>query len=308
MHTDSVRSSDSRETLSNPAFDGYGLADASAATVTTANTVDKSINPGRAAHRQLHPAFRRHRFLLKQRMMTISHKYDVADEAGGSLMFVHRPAHMGRMLLGALVTLVFMFGFAAGGIALAVSLEKTNETLAAICGVGGVAIGIIGGIALAVIMSPKRHITFYTDQSKVGRLLEVLQVNKLHLLVGTYAVMDAEGEPLAMLKKFYLTDIIRKRWKCTDAEGNHLCTILEDSWARSILRRLLGQFSPLLAIAFRTNFIIIEPVTNKKLGMFNRKATILDRYVLDMTTDPDHVIDRRIAVAIGVLLDTAERR
>ncbi|WP_279384179.1 hypothetical protein [Geotalea toluenoxydans] len=42
--------------------------------------------------------------------------------------------------------------------------------------------------------------------------------------------------------------------------------------------------------------------------MFNRSFTILDRYVLDMTQDNGQRIDRRLALAMGVLLDTGERR
>jgi hypothetical protein len=44
------------------------------------------------------------------------------------------------------------------------------------------------------------------------------------------------------------------------------------------------------------------------LGEFNRKFTVLDRYVLDLTGDEERVLDRRIAVAAGIMLDTGERR
>ena len=44
------------------------------------------------------------------------------------------------------------------------------------------------------------------------------------------------------------------------------------------------------------------------IGEFKRKFTILDRYVLDMTSDPQRLMDRRIALALGVMLDTGERR
>ena len=44
------------------------------------------------------------------------------------------------------------------------------------------------------------------------------------------------------------------------------------------------------------------------IGEFNRKLTVLDRYVLDMSADPQHTVDRRIALALGVMLDTGERR
>jgi hypothetical protein len=44
------------------------------------------------------------------------------------------------------------------------------------------------------------------------------------------------------------------------------------------------------------------------LGEFNRKFTLLDRYVLDLSRDRSNYLDRRIAIALGVMLDTGERR
>jgi hypothetical protein len=44
------------------------------------------------------------------------------------------------------------------------------------------------------------------------------------------------------------------------------------------------------------------------LGEFNRKFTLFDRYVLDLSADPDRAFDRRVALALGVMLDTGERR
>jgi hypothetical protein len=44
------------------------------------------------------------------------------------------------------------------------------------------------------------------------------------------------------------------------------------------------------------------------VGEFNRKFTLLDRYVLDLTRDSARALDRRVAVAMGVMLDTGERR
>jgi len=58
----------------------------------------------------------------------------------------------------------------------------------------------------------------------------------------------------------------------------------------------------------RTNFIFQRPGSDKVIGEFRRKMTILDRYVLDLTADRTRAFDRRIAVALGVMLDTGERR
>ena len=43
-------------------------------------------------------------------------------------------------------------------------------------------------------------------------------------------------------------------------------------------------------------------------GRVQPPVHLFDKYVLDMTADRDHALDRRMAVALGVLLDTGERR
>jgi hypothetical protein len=44
------------------------------------------------------------------------------------------------------------------------------------------------------------------------------------------------------------------------------------------------------------------------MTQINRKFTLHDRYVLGLTPDRLRILERRIAVAVGVLLDTGERR
>ena len=69
---------------------------------------------------------------------------------------------------------------------------------------------------------------------------------------------------------------------------------------------------PILVVGLlRTNFILVVPEVEgveSTRGEFNRKFTVFDRYVLDMSRDRPRMIDRRLAVALGVLLDTGENR
>jgi hypothetical protein len=89
-------------------------------------------------------------------------------------------------------------------------------------------------------------------------------------------------------------------------DGQMICLAIEDSIILSLLRRFLGSFFGLL----RTNFLILagDGRDNQVLGEFKRKFTLLDRYVLDVSEDPSRTLDRRIALALGVMLDTGERR
>jgi hypothetical protein len=159
-------------------------------------------------------------------------------------------------------------------------------------------------LVVAVGLSAKRHVTFYQDQTRRVRLLEVLQDKKFQPITATYSLRDAQGKPLARFRKNYLYNLFRKRWYVDRPGGGVWYMAREDSLILSLLRRVLGPFFGLL----RTNFLIYQGESEQVLGEFNRKATILDRYVLDLKADRGRTMDRRIALALGVLLDTGERR
>ena len=183
----------------------------------------------------------------------------------------------------------------------AVPAETRN---AAIVGTIGMLTILIGSIALGVMISAKRHVTFYRDQSKREKLLTILQDKKFQPITMTYTIRDARGRIIAKLGKNWLFNAFRKRWYVWRPTGAVQFLAKEDSVILSLLRRFLGPLFGLL----RTNFIILPAGTEDVIGEFKRKFTILDRYVLDMTADQQGLMDRRVAIALGVMLDTGERR
>ena len=257
---------------------------------------------GVTAQGQTDPAFDRDLFLLRQEMLKISEKYDVGDEQGNKIIFVERPAHLLRNLGAVLVTMAVLFGGIAVWIPFIDALP--SGSVRTIIGIVGVLLFLIGGPALGIAISAKRHVTFYRDQSKRERLLDILQDRKFQPITMTYTVRDARGRPLARLAKNWLYNAIRKRWYVYAPDGRLLFLAKEDSVILSLLRRFLGPLFGLL----RTNFIFLPAGTEDVIGEFKRKFTILDRYVLDLTADPRRLMDRRIALALGVMLDTGERR
>lgn len=260
--------------------------------------------PGSAApaQPQADPVFDRDVFLLRQQLLRISEKYDVADEQGKKIVFVERPAHLLRNVGAALA------GIAAGaavGVGLGVLADMAKGTayegvLVTLAVVGF----MVALIAVAVGLSAKRHVTFYRDATKRDKLLDVLQDRKWQPITATYTVRDRAGRTLALLWKNYLYNIVRKRWYVKAPDGTTLYVAKEDSVILSLLRRLLGPLFGLL----RTNFIIERSGSEEVVGEFNRKFTLLDRYVLDLKADRARTLDRRVALALGVMLDTGERR
>lgn len=255
------------------------------------------------AQAQADPAFERDVFLLRQQMLKISEKYDVGDEQGNKLIFVERPAHLLRNLGAVLAVIVILIA----GISMLAALADATPAGSAVRGwltAVGLVVTLVGAIAAGIALSVKRHVTFYRDESKRERLLDVLQDKKFQPITMTYTVRDARGRPLARLGKNWLYNMVRKRWYVWAPDGHVLFLAKEDSVILSLLRRFLGPLFGLL----RTNFIFLPAGTEDVIGEFKRKFTILDRYVLDMTADPRRLMDRRIALALGVMLDTGERR
>lgn len=248
------------------------------------------------------PVFDRDVFLLRQQMLKISEKYDVCDEQGSKIVFVERPAHLLRNLgaLFAALAAAIIVGFAFGELA-SLTRETVFENIFAILAVLG---SITALFVVGVGLSAKRHVTFYRDQSRQEKLLEVLQDKKWQPISATYTIRDPTGRTVALLWKNFLYNFVRKRWYVKAPDGTVLYLAKEDSLILSMLRRVVG---PLFGI-LRTNFVIVRPESDDVIGEFNRKFTILDRYALDLKADPQRTFDRRVALALGVMLDTGERR
>src|SRR5262249_57026373 len=96
-----------------------------------------------------------------------------------------------------------------------------------------------------------------------------------------YAVPDPKEGVLGRLRKNYLYNLFRKRWQAFRPDGSLWTVAMEDSLILSLLRRLFGPMLGLL----RTNFVMVHPETGAVLGEFNRKFTLFDRYVLDLSAD-----------------------
>ncbi len=243
-------------------------------------------------------AFDRDVFLLRQRVFTITSKYEVWAEDGTPILYVERPTYPMRTLVAylvAVITTLTIMGWATG------SLAREGSGLIILL---SVPVAAFLFLVISMSLRPRRHVTIYRDESRRETLLRVIQDQRVAFLTRTYTVVTAAGETLAVLRKTYLHNIVRKRWYVTAPGGAPLAMAIEDSIVLSLLRRVIG---PLLGF-LRTNFVLVRGQDAEIFGEFNRKFTLLDRYVLDLSADSARAFDRRVAVALGVMLDTGERR
>lgn len=255
------------------------------------------------------PAFDRDKFLLRQKVVSINQKYAVSDEQNQPILFVERPAHLLQNLMAALAGAVVAILIIAGTIFLAMQIwpdgpTGDDGTIMILMLAGSLLLGTIAAVCVGVPLSALRHVSFYRDLTKSEKLLDILQDKKFQPINATFTVRDRAGEVLCRLRKNILYNLIRKRWYCYAPDGSLAYVAMEDSIVLSLLRRFLGPMFGIL----RTNYIIQPAGSEDIIGEFNRKFTLFDRYVLDLSADPSRTLDRRVALAIGVMLDTGERR
>lgn len=159
----------------------------------------------------------------------------------------------------------------------------------------------------------RRNITLFADDSKREPLLFINQDHYWEIFYRNYTVVDTDGEVIAKLSRNNFTSLFRRAWHIMEPGGAPIAQAREDSLLFSALRRIIDliPFVGLVGGLFRTNFHILawDSAGNTwKLGSFNRRFTIADKYVLDLSEDRERRLDRRVALAVGILLDTGEKR
>jgi uncharacterized protein YxjI len=224
---------------------------------TTASIIPRTA-PAPAAPappaRDVESIFKRDKFLLRQKTIAISEKYYVQDDSGTPLMFVERPALVTqRVIMLAATAVVFFGGTSAISFFSDAQLQQIGPGLHALARF--LEFLVVLGITtyVFVLLVPKRHVEFFTDDTKTQKLLEVKQL-KVEFPFANFTIVDPTGNIIGRLRKNVLFDYIRRRWYVMSGSGLALCTIKEDSMVLSLFRRMglpLFSFMP-------TNFIFIR--------------------------------------------------
>lgn len=237
-----------------------------------------------------------HGLTIRQKVLSIAQKYYVNDDQGQPRFFVVRPPKIGMYLVagvaGLSIRILFLF------LAFRLIFHQNEFFLALV-------VFIIGGWLsqiVSVLIRPYRDIRVYTDDTEQFQVLLITQDNKFGFF-HWFTVFDPLGQPIARARRNLVVSIFRRQWLAITMDGRPIVKVREDSWVLAILRRYLG---PLWG-ALRTNFDFVLP-DGTRIGEYNRKLTLTDQYLLSLHQDVHYLVDRRVALAIAILLDTAEGR
>lgn len=116
-----------------------------------------------------------------------------------------------------------------------------------------------------------------------------------------YDVVDsATGQRVGALRRKGLASILRDEWEILDAGDNMLGILFEDSMGMALLRRFLSNLIP-------QNYDITIGA-NRVADLKQNFNPFTYELGLDFSMDPNHILDRRMGIAAGILLAAVEGR
>jgi uncharacterized protein YxjI len=151
----------------------------------------------------------------------------------------------------------------------------------------------------------KEDIRFYADESEHEELLR-LKARKIMEFRTRYDVTTPMGERIGVLEKVFGKSLLRSTWRVHDANEQELAMDEEKRMHVALLRRVIdavpyGDFVPIV-------FQFTIRMDGREVGELRRPIGVRDRYILTIEGDPEHRIDRRLVVALGVALDALQSR
>ncbi|HYY02428.1 MAG TPA: hypothetical protein VE736_00950 [Gaiellaceae bacterium] len=155
-------------------------------------------------------------------------------------------------------------------------------------------------------LAVREDIRFYADENETDELFRIKALQWLDTGGSRYEVLAGE-QRIGTLEHVFGKSLLRSTWRIRDADDAEVAIARERSQVGAILRRVI-DFVPdvggLIPIPY--NFEIL--VDDHPVGGVDRKFQLRDRYVLDLSGDHERKLDRRVAVALAVGLDTLQNR
>lgn len=156
-------------------------------------------------------------------------------------------------------------------------------------------------------MAIREDIRFFRDESESEELFRIKARQVFDIPGARYDVTTPDGTRIGVLAHEFRKSLVRSTWRLLDASEAEVGKAQERSQALAILRRVVDfvPYGGWLPIPY--NFAILSD--GKEVGSFMRHfLSLRDRYDLDLSSDPDRRIDRRVAIALAVALDALQNR
>jgi hypothetical protein len=184
-------------------------------------------------------------------------------------------------------------------------LDQLIRPVANLYKVSALAPGDEAGAPVAFVRQKKlairEDLRFFADERESDELFRVT-ARQVVDVGGRYDVTTPAGERIGVLQRRFAQTLLRTTWVILGADEAPVAEVTESSTKRAVLRRVLEMVDvPLLY-----HFTIL--VDGTQVGEVRRVLSLRDRYVMTLGGDIDRHIDRRLAVALLVVLDALQAR
>jgi uncharacterized protein YxjI len=153
----------------------------------------------------------------------------------------------------------------------------------------------------------KERVNFFADEGETQELFHIQAQTWLDTGGSRYDVVDAHDGKIGMLHHVFGKSLLRSTWDVLDAADEQVAVAQERSQVMAILRRAIDfvpDYGGLIPIPYNFDILVGERV----IGRMDRKFQLRDRYVLDLSGDDAKALDRRLAIALAIGLDTLQNR
>jgi len=150
-------------------------------------------------------------------------------------------------------------------------------------------------LAKSPIFQIKIKIDLY-DEGKNQKYFTITQ-DRLFALFLSFTIKDSNGQAIGYIKR--KISLFQALWEIFDSKGT-LIGKAEEKIETALIDTVIKVNKKF------TNFDIF--LGAQKIGELERKLTIKDKYRLDLQGDPEKKLDRRLAVALAIVLDVGMGR
>lgn len=153
----------------------------------------------------------------------------------------------------------------------------------------------------------REAVTVWTNDTK-GEVLFNIKAEKVLDVHGKFLITDSTGALIGYCKKAFRASLFRSTWEVYDNNDQLLFTGLERSKGMAAFRRI-AQFVPYLAdIAPFFPFNFVYEKDGKTVGHHTRVwGRLTDQYKQSLEPEMS-TVDRRLVLALGILLDALQDR
>jgi hypothetical protein len=151
----------------------------------------------------------------------------------------------------------------------------------------------------------KDDVRFFADEDETVEVFRIRARARLDVGSSRYDVLAGEKR-IGYLSNNLRESVTRTTWRVGGSGEQEVAVALERSHVGGLARRLKDfvPFSELVPVPYSFDLV----VGGRTVGGFDRKSGVPGQFVLDLSGDRRRRIDRRVALALAIALDTLQAR